>query len=247
MISANGKKAANCVTQNAKAKSSKEKIVAQISRLVRKHGLDYDGWRYVSKRVRKECDLRPGKKAKKLPNVLTAEEFRRFFKIVDQCGDVQHILMLRLAFFTGVRVSELCNIKITDVDIEAFKIKIVEGKGSKDRYVLFSKSFATALRTHIANHKKNRWLFQTRRNTKYSARRVQQIVKEYAEKAGVKASPHTFRHQCLTYLTKNSGLVDSELQLLSGHSRKETLSIYQHIAVDGKTFDRYEQAMKDAF
>ena len=69
--------------------------------------------------------------------------------------------MLRLLFFTAVRVSELCNIGISEVDIEACKIRINQGKGSKDRYVLFGKSFATALRTHIAAHPNNRWLFQT--------------------------------------------------------------------------------------
>ena len=75
--------------------------------------------------------------------------------------------------------------QVADVDLEACKIRINQGKGSKDRYVLFGKGFATALRTHIAAHGSNRYLFQTRRNSKYTPRRVQQIVKVYAEKAGV--------------------------------------------------------------
>src|SRR5260370_16762387 len=111
--------------------------------------------------------------------------------------------MLRLLFFTAVRVSELCNIEVSDVDIENCKIRINQGKGSKDRYVLFGKSFATALRTHIAAHPKNRWLFQTRLNGKYTSRRVQHIVKHYAEKAGVSATPHTFRHHPLTTLPQH--------------------------------------------
>ena len=104
------KHAANGVTQNGKAKSE---IVAQIARIVRKHGLDYDDWRYVSKRVRQKCELRPAKRGKKLPRVLTADDFRRFYRAVDQADDVQHSLMLRLLFFTGVRVSELCNIRLS--------------------------------------------------------------------------------------------------------------------------------------
>ena len=59
---------------------------------------------------------------------------------MDQADDVQHALMLRLLFYTGVRVSELCNILVADVDLEACKIRINEGKGDKDRYVLFGKS-----------------------------------------------------------------------------------------------------------
>src|SRR4249919_377486 len=107
--------------------------------------------------------------------------------------------MLRLLFYTAVRVSELCNVEVGDIDLENCKIRINGGKGDKDRIVLFNKSFATALRTHIAARPRHRWLFQTRRNAKFSTRRVQQIVKLYADKAGVKATPHTFRHQAITW------------------------------------------------
>jgi integrase len=232
---------ASFATQNEKAKSA---VVAQIARIVRKAGLDYEGWRYVAKQVRKECDLKPVKKGRKLPRILTTDHFRRFYEVVDQADDVQHALMLRLLFFSAVRVSELCNIQVADVDLEASKIRVNNGKGDKDRVVLFGKTFATALRTHIAAHPNNRWLFQTRRNTRYTTRRVQQIVKVYAEKAGVKATPHTFRHQAITWLTRDSGLADAELQLITGHARRETLAIYQHVALDGDLEQKYQEAMK---
>lgn len=209
-------------TQNENAKSA---TIGQIVRLVRKAGLDYEGWRYVSKRVRQACELRPARKGRKLPKVLNADDFRKFYAEVDKADDVQHALMMRLLFFTGVRVSELCNMQVADVDLEACKIRINQGKGSKDRYVLFGKGFGTALRTHIAAHGSNRYLFQTRRNSKYTPRRVQQIVKVYAEKAGVQATPHTFRHQAITWLTRHSGLADAELQLITGHARRETLAV----------------------
>jgi len=234
---------ANNGTQIEKAKSD---LVARISRIIRKAGLDYEGWRYVSKRVRRECSLKPAKKGRRLPKVLTQDNFRRFYEVVDRAGDAQHSLMLRLLFYTGVRVSELCNMEIGQVDLENCKIRIAHGKGDKDRYVLFGKSFATALRTHIAAHPKNRWLWQTRRHTRYSTRRVQQIVSMYAEKAGVTATPHTFRHQAITYLTRHSGLADAELQLITGHSRRETLAIYQHVALDEDLQKKYEEAMKEA-
>jgi integrase/recombinase XerD len=233
----------DCEPQNAKAKSE---IVARISRIVRRAGLDYEGWRYVSKRVRSECDLKPAKKGRRLPKVLTGDDFRRFFEVLDRSDDIQHSLMIRLLFFTGMRVSELCNTQVSDVDLEACRIRVEQGKGGKDRTVLFGKSFAVALRTHLASHPDNRWLFQTRRNTRYSTRRVQQIVASYAEKAGVKATPHTFRHQAITWLTRHSGMADAELQLLTGHSKRETLAIYQHIALDGELEAKYQRAMKEA-
>ena len=61
------------VSQNGKAKS---KLVNQIVRIVRKAGIDYEGWRYVSKRVRQLCELRPATKGRKLPKVLNADDFR---------------------------------------------------------------------------------------------------------------------------------------------------------------------------
>jgi len=230
-------------TQNEKAKSE---VVSQVARIMRRAGLDYEGWRYVAKQVRKECGLRPAKKGRRLPRILNAGDFRRFYAAVDRADDVQHALMLRLLFQTAVRVSELCGIQIGDIDIENNKIRINSGKGDKDRIVLFGKTFATALRTHIAAHPNNRWLFQTRRNNRYTTRRVQQIVKKYAEQAGVTATPHTFRHQAITWLTRHSGLGDAELQLITGHARRETLAIYQHVALDGDLESKYQEAMKKA-
>ena len=244
MISKHTDNPMHCESQNGKAKSNKSDLISRIARLVRQHGLSYEGWRYIARHVCRSCELRPERKGRRLPNVLTADEFRRFYQNVDRADDVQHAMMMRLMFYTAVRVSELCNIQVQDVDLEAYKIRINQGKGSKDRYVLFGKSFATALRTHIAAHAKNRWLFQTSRATKYSTRRVQQIVKLYAERAGVKATPHTFRHQAITWLIRNSGLADAELQLITGHARRETLAIYQHIALDGELEAKYHETMK---
>lgn len=232
---------ADCESQNGKAKSE---IVSQVARIVRKAGLDYEGWRYIAKQVRQACELRPAKKGRRLPRILTAADFRKFYEVVDRADDVQHALMLRLLFFTGVRVSELCSIQVADVDLENCKIRINSGKGDKDRYVLFGKTFATALRTHVAAHPNNRWLFQTTRNSKFTTRRVQQIVKLYAEQADVMATPHTFRHQFITWLTRNSGLADAELQLITGHARRETLAIYQHVALDGDLERKFQEAMK---
>jgi site-specific recombinase XerD len=245
MVTQAAENPSKCAAQKGKAKSPRARLVGKLARFVRKEGLTYDDWRYVARRVRQKCDLRPAAKPKKLPRVLTADHFRAFYKAVDQAEDVQHALMLRLLFFTGVRVSELCNIEVADVDLENCKVFVNQGKGSKDRYVLFGKGFATALRTHIAAHPQNRWLFQTRRCGKFSTRRVEQIVKQYAERAGVQCTPHTFRHQAITFLTKTSGLADAELQLITGHARRETLAIYQHVAVDGQLADKYQAAMKD--
>jgi integrase len=107
---------------------------------------------------------------------------------------------------------------VADVDLAQCKIRVNQGKGAKDRYVLFGKGFATALRTHVAAHPHNRWLFQTRRHDRFTTRRVQQVVKLDAGRAGVNSTPHTFRHQAITWLTRHSGLADAELQLITDHA-----------------------------
>jgi integrase len=231
--------------QNGIAKSVKAVLIRQIARLVRQEGLDYEGWRYVAKKVRQLCRLKPDRKGRKLPNVLTACEFRRFYQAVDKAANAEHGLMLRLLFYTGVRVAELCKIEVSDVDLEACRIRINEGKGSKDRMVLFGKSFATAIRAYLAAHPKNRYLFQTRLAGPFTPRPVEQIVKRYAEAGGVKATPHTFRHQAITWLTRHSGMADAELQLITGHAKRETLAIYQHVALDGQLEERYQKAMRE--
>ena len=229
-----------------KGEIAEGQVVARIARFVRQAGLTYDDWRYVARKVRQKCDLRPAAKPKKLPRVLTADQFRAFYKAVDAAEDVQHALMLRLLFYTGVRVSELCGIEVADVDLENCKIFVNQGKGSKDRYVLFGKSFATALADpHRRPSRRTAGCSRPERCGKFSTRRVQQVVKLYAEQAGVNATPHTFRHQAITWLTKNSGLADAELQLITGHARRETLAIYQHVAVDGHWPTSTRQAMKD--
>ncbi|MBM3210923.1 hypothetical protein FJZ33_01800 [Candidatus Poribacteria bacterium] len=79
----------------------------------------------------------------------------------------------------------------------------------------------------------------------YSTRRVRQIVKQYAEKAGItkRVYPHLFRHQLITYLTKH-GIVSPKIQLLSGHSEEKNLAIYRDLALSDVA-EEYEEAMKD--
>jgi site-specific recombinase XerD len=102
------------------------------------------------------------------------------------------------------------------------------------------------IRARLGAHGKNRFLFQSRLTGPFTTRRVEQIVKRYAVAAGVKATPHTFRHQAITWLPRHSGMADAELQLIPDHAKRETLAIYQHVALDGQLEDRYQKAMRDA-
>ena len=80
---------------------------------------------------------------------------KKFYEVIDQTGDLQHQIMLRLLFSAG-RVSELATIKVEDVDMDASKIFVELGKGRKDRYILFPDSFKLTLKSHLAANPSNR-------------------------------------------------------------------------------------------
>lgn len=228
------------VSQNKKTKT---KAIKKIAGIVRKEGLDYDEFRYVMRRVREECQLKPSKKEKRLPKILSEDGFKKFYQALEKAGNTKYELMLKLLFYTGVRVNEFVNIKVSDVYLKENKIFIEQGKGAKDRYVLFGEGFKTVLKVYMETIPKNRYLFQTKRNTLYSPRRIQQIVKQFAGEAGIKATPHTFRHQAITWLSQ-SGMTDAELMLITGHSSKESLKLYQHLALNKTLEQKYQEAME---
>ncbi len=85
--------------------------------------------------VRNGLRLRRPKRHRKLPQLLSEPDLKRFFRAIQECGDVEHEIMLRFLFFTSIRVSELVNIKVKDVDLGGCKVFVDQGKGSKDRYI----------------------------------------------------------------------------------------------------------------
>ena len=157
-------------------------------------------------------------------------------------GSVEHQIMLKLLFFTAIRVSELVSIKVADVDLGNCKIFIDQGKGSKDRNVLFPESFRLVIAGHLAANPRNKFLFESGQCRPYSTRRIQQIVTGYGERSGIKIHPHLLRHQMLTWLTR-SGLTDAQIQLISGHSSKKSLEVYQHIGLGCVSGD-YQDAVR---
>lgn len=221
------------------------KLVRAISNLVRRARLDYEAFRRVSAEVRREIGLRRPRRSRRLPRILPEFSLRRFYQEIDRAGKLQHQIMLRLLFYTAVRVSELVNISVDDIDLAGCKIFIERGKGNKDRFILFPESFRLILKSHLAANPKNRYLFESRQRTKFSTRRVQQIVSRYARMAELpeRIHPHLLRHQMLTFLTAQ-GLPDSQIQLISGHASKKSLETYQHLSL-AQVEPGYQRAVKE--
>lgn len=227
------------VSANEKAKSE---VVAQLTRIARKARLGYDEFLYVCQQARRKLGLRRPKRERRLPHLLSEAEVKRFFQVILDCGDVQHEILLKLLFYTAIRVSELVRIQVADLDLDQCKISINRGKGAKDRYILFPASFRLVLKRHLRANPRNHYLFETRRCGPFTPRRIQQIVQDYRDRAGIirPVHPHLFRHQMLTYLTAQ-GLSDAQIQLISGHESKKSLEIYQHLSLKN-----VEQAYQEA-
>lgn len=227
-----------------KIETAKSAVVAQLVRLARRERLGYADFLYVCQQARKKLGLKRPSKERKLPKLLREADLKRFFHVIADCGNVQHEIMLKLLFYTAVRVSELVRIRVKDVDLDGCRIFIDQGKGSKDRYILFPASFQLVLKTHLRANPRNTFLFETRRYGSFTARRVQQIVAGYREKAGIQdpVHPHLFRHQMLTYLTSR-GLSDAQIQLISGHESKKSLEVYQHLSLEDVQ-DAYQDAVQ---
>jgi len=107
---------------------------------------------------------------------LPETELKKFFRVLARCGNLQHEIMLRLLFFSAVRVSGLVNVNVTDIDFAQCKIFITHRKGRTDRSILFRTSFRLVLHSHLRANPKNRYLFEIVRSTPFTLRRIQQIV-----------------------------------------------------------------------
>jgi integrase/recombinase XerD len=183
---------------------------------------------------------------KRLPALLTDAELVAFYEAIWHARQLTHGVMLKLLLFTGIRNAELVHLRLTDVDLHTCQIRITQGKGHKDRYVLFPTSFRGELAQYLTHQQQHggSYLFESNRARPYSTRRLRQIVKQYARAAGIpkRVYPHLFRHQLMTYLTKH-GLVSPKLQLLSGHTAEQSLAVYRALALSDVS-DEYEAAMR---
>lgn len=217
-----------------------------IVTLIRTHHLTYDTFRNACHAARaylkSKGELKPKRTGKSLPKLLPEVDLQRYWDIVVAANNLKHEILLKLLFYTAIRNEELTNIRLDDVDVAGSRIFIDDGKGGKDRYVLFPESFRSLLRAYIASVPDNTYLFESSHNKAYSTRRIHQIVSGYGKQIGLHVHPHTMRHQMLTHL-KKSGLDDAQIQLVSGHSSRKSLEIYTHLGLSDVSSD-YQTAVK---
>lgn len=223
--------------------TGKKKLVRELASLLRRNRLSYREALDVFREARLVAGLRSLTRRRALPKLLPEASLRAYYEAVDRSANLQHQVMLRLLLFTAVRSAELVSLRVEDVDLEAGKIFLERGKGDKDRYILYPDSFRLALRAYL-NGRRDGYLFESSRGGPYSTRRIRQIVAHYAVEAGIpeRVHPHLFRHQMLSYLTAQ-GVPDAAIQLISGHSSRESLKVYQHLSLQ-QVSEGYQEAVK---
>ena len=177
------------------------------------------------------------KTARKLPKVLSEEEVNKLLDInLNNDFDYRNKAMLELMYSSGLRVSELINLTVNDVDLKNSLVRIF-GKGSKERIVPLNDYATEALNNYILYHrpklfkqKENNYLFLNNHGNQMTRQGFFKTLKKIAKEKGIKSelSPHTLRHSFATHLLKYGADLRS-IQELLGHSDISTTQIYTHI------------------
>jgi integrase/recombinase XerD len=199
--------------------------IKKISKIIRSNHFTYQQTKYIFSESRLICGLESKQSTKGIKPHLSQEDARRLIDFAYQEKSKLGILIKTL-LFTGTRVSEFTDIKISDVYLNEKKIIILNGKGGKSRYVPIFAFYLDELRTYIGERREG-YLFETRLNTKYSSRRIQQILKQLVASVGIngKITPHRLRATIATWLFEK-GMSKDDLQLFLGHEKPETTQIY---------------------
>ena len=177
--------------------------------------------------LNQELDVPNPKRNKTLPEILTIYEIK---KMIESTNNIKHKIVIKLLYGCGFRVSELINLKKSDLNFDEEIIHIRLAKGKKDRFVKIPESVSLELGNYIKLNNSD-ILFSSNRAGKLTIKSIQKIVQNSAKKAGIKKRvyPHLLRHSFATHLLEQ-GTDLRIIQKLLGHSDIKTTQIYTHIS-----------------
>ena len=194
--------------------TSQQNQIINAIRFLYKYGLN--------KKYDKVSFQRP-RSEKKLPQVIDKDFI---LEKISKIENKKHKAIISLAFSTGMRVSEIINLKITDIDSERSLINIIKAKGNKDRIVPLSEKIRLILREYYKEYYPKVYLFNGQFQPQYSSKSCNNIVKKYL---GENYHFHTLRHSSFTALLEN-GTDLRIIQSIAGHSSSKTTEIYTHVS-----------------
>lgn len=173
------------------------------------------------------------KKEKKLPNFLNYNDLEKLLNTPDKETEegIRDLLILEMLYSTGIRVSELVNIEIKNINYGEHKI-LVLGKGNKERYVYYGTKCQNILNNYLKVRKANtNYLLVNKHGNKLNERTVRKIIEETTKKAGINVhvTPHVLRHTYATHMLNEGADLKSVGDLL-GHENLSTTQIYTHVS-----------------
>tara|TARA_R110002051_G_scaffold318245_1_gene400358 strand:+ start:82 stop:921 length:840 start_codon:yes stop_codon:yes gene_type:complete len=176
----------------------------------------------------KKVDFTRPKKSTSLPIIHSQEEMQMLFNV---CSNLKHKVIIALLYSCGLRISELLNLKWEDVDRSLKIIRIIKGKGNKDRPVMLDEKLIPLLESYARKYKTKKYVLKGQKTEKYSDTSVRQVLKQLSKKAGLnkRIYPHLLRHNCFTHMVEN-GIDINLIQTLAGHKRASTTRIYTHLS-----------------
>jgi len=181
---------------------------------------------FYSEILKKEfANVKMPKKDKTLPEVLTKDEVRN---LIDSTDNEKSRLILSFLYSTGLRVSELVNLKVEDINFEECTGWVRRGKGAKDRLFNVSRNLLSELKTYLEG-RGNIYVFS--KEKPLTTRNIQKIICGTKKRAGInkKVTPHTLRHSFATHLLE-AGTDIRMIQAILGHSSLSTTQLYTHIS-----------------
>jgi len=178
-------------------------------------------------KITQKINLKFAKRSKKLPIVLSREEVKNIISVIE---NLKHKLIISLAYGAGLRISEVVNLKIKDVNLEELTIHLKNAKGKKDRITIFPEKIKMDLQNLIADKNFDAYLFESERGGKLTERTAQKIFENALRKTNIKktATFHSLRHSFATHLLEN-GTDIRYVQELLGHANIRTTQIYTKV------------------
>lgn len=174
-------------------------------------------------------ELERPRKSRFLPTVLSKQEV---IDLLRSTRNIKHRTILALLYSSGLRIGELINLELNDLDIDRRQIIVRSGKGRKDRYVMMAETFAQLLQNYLLTYSPKKYFVEgLKPMTKYSATSVRSFLNRSLKRARInkKVTPHTLRHSYATHLLEQ-GVDIRYIQELLGHARPETTMIYTHVS-----------------
>jgi site-specific recombinase XerD len=186
-------------------------------------------FRHVLKRPYVVPSLIYPRKSTKLPPVMTREEI---LALIESVENLKHRCLIMLLYSSGLRLSEIAALKITDIDSKTMRIKVVQGKGSKDRYTVLSQNLLLELRAYYLIYRPVEYLFNGQgKGRRMSPRSIEHVMQKALIKLGLQSknyTVHTLRHSFATHLLEG-GVDLHTIKELLGHSHLSTTMQYLHL------------------